>query len=239
MIQRYALTQSCLCRHWLQYQRQSCPESMASSSPDHITDCLLSSLASVLHNIRTVLAPAKTSIPGLRHAAQTLLAELCRLVEAQGCYASTAASVITLVMKAGLLMPSDWAPVLSRRLQLVTCMAQAVQSTALAQQHQTDPSQQPGQFAAARSQQTDQASVLESVGGELDRSSEGALLALAVHLAQNPLGAQMLLEQGVTGFIPALAKWLCSPDSGGNPFLQPAASSAVYKLCLCCLSHCL
>ena len=159
----------------------------------------------------------KATKQGLRCAAQTLLPELCRLVEAQGCYASAAASFITLVLTAGLLTASEWAPVLSRHLQLVTCVAQAVQSTALAKQHQPDPSQkQLGKSTAGRSQQADRASISEPASGELEGSSEGALLALALHLAQTPLGAQMLLEQGVTGFIPALAKWLLSPDSGGN-----------------------
>ena len=229
-------TQCCPCRYWLQYQRQSCPESMASSSPDQATGCVLSGLASALHTTSTVLAPAKASSStpkatkqGLRCAAQTLLPELCRLVEAQGCYANTAASVTTLVLTAGLLLPSDWAPVMSRHLQLVTCMAQAVQSTALAKQHQPNSSQQQlRQATAARSEATD---LLESADGELEGSSEGALLALALHLAQTPLGAQMLLEQGVTAFIPALAKWLLSPDSGGDNLLdQPIGSSAVQAL---------
>ena len=197
---------------------------MSSSSPDQMTGCLLSGLASVLRSIGTVLAPAKSCQPRLRYAAQTLLPELCRLVEAQGYYSSTAALVITLVLTAGLLTSSDWAPVLSRHLQLVTCMAQAVQSTALAKEQQTNPSeQQLGQLTEARNQRTDQASVLDSAGGEPEGSSEGALLALALHLAQTPLGAQMLLEQGVTGFIPALAKWLLSPDSGGNNLLHQLA----------------
>ena len=190
----------------------------------------------MLHTVGTVLAPAKasSSMPkatkqGLRCAAQALLPELCRLVEAQGCYASTAASVTTLVLTAGLLLPSDWAPVLARHLQLVTCMAQAVQSTALAKQHQPHSSQQQqlGHSRAARSGTTDQASVLQPAGGEIEGSSEGALLALALHLAQTPQGAHMLLEQGVAGFIPALAKWLLSPDSGGDNQLDQLVGSSV------------
>lgn len=198
----------------------------------------------MLHSIGTVLGIASASTSpstpkpakqGLRCAAQTLLPELCRLVEAQGCFASTAASVTTLVLTAGLLTPPDWAPVLSRHLQLVTCMAKAVQTTALArQQHQLALSQQhTAHQAAAGNELSGQGSVGESAGGGLGGSSEEALLALALHLAQTPAGAQMLLEQGVTGFIPALAKWLLSPESGGNFLLDQlvgwSPSASLYK----------
>ena len=231
-VKDHGQTQSCLCRYWLQHQRRSCPESLASCSPNPITACLLSGLASVLHSIGTVLgtANASPSTPkparqGLRCGAQTLLPELCCLVEAQGCFASAAASVTTLVLTAGMLTPPDWAPVLSRHLQLVTCMAKAVQTTALArQQHQLAMSQQrKAHQAAVGNEQSGHGSVGESAGGGLEGASEEALLALALHLAQTPPGAQMLLEQGVTGFIPALAKWLLSPENGGNHLLDQLA----------------
>lgn len=240
--------QSCLCRCWLQHLRRSSPQFLASCSPDPVAGCLLSGLASVLHSIGTVLGTANTpsSTPkpakqGLRCAALTLLPELCRLVEAQGCFASTAASVTTLVLTSGLLTPPDWAPVLSRHLQLVTCMAKAVQTTALARQHQLGASQQHlGHQSAAGSQETGQGWVGESAGGGLEGTAEGALLALALHLAQTPPGAQMLLEQGVTGFIPALAKWLLSPESGGNilctSLLAGTLSASLHKIL--CRAHC-
>ena len=216
---------------------------MASSSPHILTACLLSSLASVLHGIGSVVAAnARTasSIPkskqGLRSAAQSLLSELCRLVEAQGCYATAAASVITLVLTACPLTPSDWASVLSKHLQLVTCMAQAVQSTANVKQNRSNnPSQQPAQALAGRIQQTEEEANKDA---ELEGTSEGPLLALALHLAQTPLGAQMLLEQGVTAFIPALAKWLLSPESGGNDLWTILLFYQHCKPCHHCVLYC-
>ena len=136
-------------------------------------------------------------------------------MQALGCHASAAASAITVLLTAGLLTPIDWAPILSRHLQLVTCMAQAVQATALAKQEQTQ--QTPNQQQSVVTVQEVERGGTASAGGEEGGGAvEGPLLALALHLGQTPLGAQVLLEQGVAGFIPALAKWLLSSDSGGD-----------------------
>ena len=58
----------------------------------------------------------------------------------------------------------------------------------------------------------------ESANADLEGTLEGSLLAMALHLAQDAPGAQMLLDQGVADFLPALAKWLLSPDSAGQSF---------------------
>ena len=62
---------------------------------------------------------------------------------------------------------------------------------------------------------------------------EGSLLAMALHLAQDAPGAQMLLDEGVADFLPALAKWLLSPDGAGQSFpcLQ-GSGSAFWGSCL-------
>ncbi len=52
----------------------------------------------------------------------------------------------------------------------------------------------------------------ESANADLEGTLEGSLLAMALHLAQDAPGAQMLLDQGVAHFLPALAKWLLSPE---------------------------
>jgi len=62
---------------------------------------------------------------------------------------------------------------------------------------------------------------------------------MALHLAQDAPGAQMLLDQGVADFLPALAKWLLSPDSAGQSF--PCLHVEVLGLHVgahaCCLCH--
>lgn len=130
-----------------------------------------------------------------------------------------AASGITVLLTTGLLTPIDWAPILSKHLQLVTCMAQAVQATALAKQEENQPN--PSQQRSGTAQQVETGSAANA-GVEGGRAVvEGPLLALALQMGQTPLGAQVLLEQGITGFIPALAKWLLSPESGGATLTPP------------------
>ena len=126
-------------------------------------------------------------------------------------------------------LPLDWVAILSKHLQLVTCLAQAAQRRAVAKQnHQSQQLQQP-----AEQQQT---WGVDSNSSELEASLEGSLLALALHLAQTAPGAQILLNQGVTGLIPALAKWLLDPDGGGKVLqylLHESADKDLSKVLLC------
>ncbi len=56
----------------------------------------------------------------------------------------------------------------------------------------------------------------ESANADLEGTLEGSLLATALHLAQDASGAQMLLDEGMADFLPALTKWLLSPDGAGQ-----------------------
>lgn len=154
-------------------------------------------------------SPIASTKQGLCLAAQVLIPELCYLIEAQKCHARAAAAVLTVMLRTFQQLPLDWVPILSKHLQLVTCLAQAAQHRAIAKQNHH--SQQVHQTADQQ-----QTWGVESSSPELEASLEGALLALALHLAQTAPGAQLLLNQGVTGLIPALAKWLLDPDGGGK-----------------------
>ena len=58
----------------------------------------------------------------------------------------------------------------------------------------------------------------ESANADLEGTLESFLLALPLHLAPSASGAQMLLDEGVADFLPALAKRLLSPDGGDRSF---------------------
>ena len=72
----------------------------------------------------------------------------------------------------------------------------------------------------------------ESANADLEGTLEGALLAMALHLAQDAPGAQMLLDEGAADFLPALAKWLLCPDGGGQSFPVCMLGLCRFRLCM-------
>ena len=209
----FSPTVLCIFRSWLAYERTAHPAALEQASAEPITHSLLSSLFLVLRRIGltnppSTLAHHHQSQQGVHAAACSLLPELCQLAACQGCHASMAASLIPVMLRACLLSPSDALPVVSEHLHLVQAMSHAfhAHSAALrASQSQGGPDTPSGAMAG-------------HANADLEGTLEGALLALALHLAQSALGAQMLLDQGAAEFVPALAKWLLRPH-GGQFFL--------------------
>lgn len=203
----------CIFRSWLAYERTAHPAALEQASAEPITHSLLSSLFLVLRRIGltnppSTLAHQHQSQQAVHAAACSLLPELCQLAACQGCHASMAASLIPVMLRACLLSPSDALPVVSEHLHLVQAMSHAfhAHSAALrASQSQSGPDTPSGAMAG-------------HANADLEGTLEGALLALALHLAQSALSAQMLLDQGAAEFVPALAKWLLRPH-GGQFFL--------------------
>ena len=207
-------------RSWLAYERSAHPAPLEAST-EPITQSLLSSLLLVLQRVGltdppppALLQHREQSQQALHAAACSLLPELCHMAACQGCHASTAASLIPVMLRACLLSPSDAVPIVSQHLHLVQAMSHAFHSKSaalralqrLSQQSQGSPDKASGADA-------------DNFNVDLEGTSEGALLALALHLAQSAPGAHMLVNQGAAEFVPALAKWLLSPDGGGQCLL--------------------
>ncbi len=200
------------------YQRTVAPVSLETMSSEPITQSLLSSLLLVLRRIGLTspspYAPAHQQ--AVYAAARSLLPELCQMAASQGCHAGLAASLIPVMMRSCHLSPSGSLPVVSKHLHLVQAMYHAfhVRSVALRENHSQAQQAQGASDATPGAM----AENFESANADLEGTLEGSLLALALHLAQSASGAQMLLDQGVADFIPALAKWLLGPAGGGQSF---------------------
>ena len=203
-------------------QRTVAPVSLDTTSSEPITQSLLSSLLLVLRRIGLTnpsSPPAHAhhqSQQALYAAARNLLPELCQMAASLGCHAGLAASLIPVMMRSCHLSPSGSIPVISKHLHLVQAMYHAfhVRSVALRERH----SQAQQAQGASEATPGAMAENFESANADLEGTLEGSLLALALHLAQSASGAQMLLDQGVADFIPALAKWLLGPAGGGQSF---------------------
>ncbi|DBA65573.1 TPA: hypothetical protein ACH3X2_003134 [Trebouxia sp. C0005] len=205
-----------IARSWLAYQRTVAPVSLDTTSSEPITQSLLASLLLVLRRIGLTSPsspPAHAhhqSQQALHAAAHNLLPELCQMAASLGCHAGLAASLIPLMMRSCHLSPSGSMPVISRHLHLVQAMYHAfhVRSVAL-REHHSQARQPPG---ASEATPGAMAESFVSANADLEGTLEGSLLAMALHPAQDAPGAQMLLDEGVADFLPALAKWLLSPD---------------------------
>lgn len=204
------------------YQRTVAPVSLDTTSSEPITQSLLSSLLLVLRRIG-LTSPASPPPHAHHHshqavyaAARNLLPELSQMAASLGCHAGLAASLIPVMMRLCHLSPSGSIPVISKHLHLVQAMYHAfhVRSVALREHH----SQAQQAQGASEATPGAMAENFESANADLEGTLEGSLLAMALHLAQDAPGAQMLLDQGVADFLPALAKWLLSPDSAGQSF---------------------
>ena len=227
----------CFCRSWLAYQRTVAPVSLDTTSSEPITQSLLASLLLVLRRVGLTSPSSPLAYPPHQSqqarcaAAHNLLPELCQMAASLGCHAGLAASLIPLMMRSCHLSPSGSMPVISRHLHLVQAMYHAfhVRSVAL-REHHSQARQPPGASEATPGAMADK---FVSANADLEGTLEGSLLAMALHLAQDAPGAQMLLDEGVADFLPALAKWLLSPDGAGQSFpcLQ-GSGSAFWGSCL-------
>jgi len=198
------------------YQRTLAPVTLGTTSSEPITQSLLSSLLLVLQRIGRT-SPASPPAHAHHQSQQALYAAARNLLAASlGCHAGLAASLIPVMMRSCHLSPSGSIPVISKHLHLVQAMYHAfhVRSVAL-RQHLSQAQQAQGASEATPGAMAEN---FESANADLEGTLEGSLLAMALHLAQDAPGAQMLLDQGVADFLPALAKWLLSPDSAGQSF---------------------
>lgn len=212
------------CRSWLGQQHKA-SQARGSATAEDLTQCLLTSLVLVLRRIK--LDSLHASRPQLTLAALALLPHLCQLISSLGNLASSAANATGVLLRSCHLDPADWTPAVAQHLHLVQALAQAYhtrsvaalqrhhQSTVL-QQHQGSratpvaASQHPGGDSGSSS------NVQQPSSAILEGTVEGALLMLALNLAQSPPGAQLLMEQGFSDLLPQLAKWLLSPAGGGE-----------------------
>ncbi len=206
-----------------------------------MTQCLLTSLLLVLHRIGVTNPPCTDTNPHarsqhtLRSAAHNLLPELCQVAASQGCHASTAAAVIAVMLRSCQLSSSDSLPIISKNLHLVQAMAQAFHVRVMAIQALKVQTQLPQ--GLAETAPVVLAENLESANAELEGTLEGSLLSLALYLAQSSSGAQMLLDQAVTDFIPHLGKLLLSSDGGGKSHLSlTCVLSCLLGMLVCCQS---
>jgi len=219
------------------FQRTLAPVSLDTTTSEPITQSLLSSLLLVLRRIGlTNPSPPPShahhqSQQALYAAARNLLPELCQMAASLGCHAGLAASLIPVIMRSCHLSPSGSIPVISKHLHLVQAMYHAfhVRSVALREHH----SQAQQAQGASEATPGAMAENFESANADLEGTLEGSLLAMALHLAQDSPGAQMLLDQGVADLLPALAKWLLSPDGAGQSF--PVCMLRVCRFSVCML----
>ena len=210
-------------RSWLKYQESPIAGAQAQNpaTVQAITQCLLTALVLGLRHIRSETSCIKQK-PQLIQAGQALLPRLCQLVASLGNMASLAAMATSVVLRACHLEPVDWVPTVAQHLHIVQALAQAYhrQSITVVLQQQLSSQQhlQPELASGSISQQpnSQQLSSSDAGLGETEETVEGALLLLAVHVAQSTAGAHLLLDQGVSDLLPQLAKWLLSPDGGGT-----------------------
>ena len=98
-------------------------------------------------------------------------------------------------------------------------MAQAYhrQSITVLQQQQLASQHQQLRLLSGTTPQPDsqQISSISAGPGNPEDTVEGALLMLAVQVAQSTAGAHLLLDQGISDLLPQVAKWLLSPAGGG------------------------
>lgn len=176
----------------------------------------------MLRRIKTGTSHARQKTQ-LSQAGQALLPHLCQLVASLGNMASLAAMATSVVLRACHLEPADSVPAVAQHLHIVQALAQAYcrrSVTVLQQQQQlASQHQQPGSPLGTTPQQPDsqQASSGNAVLEGPEATVEGALLMLAVQIAQSAAGAHLLLDQGISDLLPQMAKWLLSPAGGGMP----------------------
>ena len=212
----------CFCRSWLVYQRTVAPVTLDTMSSEPITQSLLSSLLLVLRRIGLTNPSSPSahdhhqSQQALYAAARNLLPDLCQMAASLGGHAGLAASLIPVMMRSCHLSPSGSIPVISKHLHLVQALYHAfhVRSVAVREHH----SQAQQAQGASEATPGAMAETFASADADLEGTLEGSLLAMALHLAQDAPGAQMLLDEGVADLLPALAKWLLSPDGAGQSF---------------------
>ena len=193
-------------RSWLKYQG-----SPAAQTQDSVTlqaQCLLTALVLVLRRIKTETSHARLKTQ-LSQAG--LLPHLCQLVASLGNMASLAAVATSVVLRACHLEPADSMPAVAQHLHVVQTLAQAYHRqsyTVLQQQQLASQLQQPGLPSGTTTLQPDSQQLSSSNAelGTTEETVEGALLMLAVQVAQSTAGAHLLLDQGISDLLPQLAK---------------------------------